>query len=605
MIFIVAVLLLAYLIYVAVRLGLPLRLSRLHLARPPLTHVLEWAAARRDPTGWIETEAPLSWHAPCHNRPGAQPSRWSAAQAFDTVCRLAGVFAHLGLQPAERVAIYKANEFDLFLFASGAMRAGGIAAPMNANLDPEITARYLDHLGARVLMTDCSNFRRLFDQRDPPRTLRHVIVVDAAGADLPSGVVGARVLALESLLRETPAVQRAVPRGGSDPIYIFHTSGTTGVPKGVIVTAGSMAQSLRAVLRFNPVSRRDLAYFALPLNHQVSHLYLHALFLLGIRAILSRDMNPGRALQTLARRRVTIYFGFPITYAGMIQAGIGEYDLSSMRIWGATADPSHEVHQRAFVQTGGFFRQLGVPIRGSVFVDGLGSSEVGIAALLRIVAPWTKTFGRRVGRPTPGGPKIRIVDETGAAVAPGCPGRLLITGPCMFAGYWNAHDLLYGATRDGWWFTGDIVRRDASGEYVHLDREVDVITGKAGCSYTLLIEEMLLKHPAVHDACVFGVLGADGGEVPAAIVALRGGVEGVAAQQLRAEVNDTLPPRDRLHHIWLVEWSAFPIGATGKTLKRVLRERYNRLLREEYGERKDATSSADMPAAGMSLPCAI
>ena len=96
----------------------------------------------------------------------------------------------------------------------------------------------------------------------------------------------------------------------------------------------------------------------------------------------------------------------------------------------------------------------------------------------------------------------------------------MIKGKSMFGGYWNAHDVLYAASRDGWWFTGDVVREAADGEMIHLDREVDVIHTSSGAVYTLPLEEVLLKRDGVLDVSVFGVRPEpDAPERPAAVVA--------------------------------------------------------------------------------------
>ncbi|HWT36227.1 MAG TPA: class I adenylate-forming enzyme family protein, partial [Paraburkholderia sp.] len=508
--------------------------------------------------------------------PESSRAAWSAEMTLDAVQRLSVAIASLSPSANERVAIYKRNAFDIFLFSAAANRIGGIAAPINANLDGATALAYLARIGAGVAIVDRTSLIRLVQAGSPCEALRVLIVTCGVGdVCIPeSWTHSVRILSLNELLSaELPDV-KAVVHGDDDPLYIFHTSGTTGVPKGVMVCAGGMAQSLRSVLLFNLVSTRDFAYFALPLNHQVSHLYFYALFLLRVRAMVGAHFDVDHALETIKARRITVFFAFPVTYIRLLAALNPKHDLSSIRVWGTTADASHEIHQRTLVKHGSFFRRIGIPRDGSLFIDGLGSTEVGIAALLRIVTPWTRTYGRRVGRPTPGGPKIKVVDEAGREVARGIPGRLMIKGPCMFRGYWNAHDLLVQSTRNGWWFTGDIVCRAKGGEYIHLDREVDVVRGPHHVTYTLPVEEVILKHHAVLDVSVFGVRVPAGHHAPAALVALRAGSSPYCTAALLAEINACLPVEDRLAQLWIVPWSEFPLGATGKTLRRKLRERF-------------------------------
>jgi acyl-coenzyme A synthetase/AMP-(fatty) acid ligase len=575
-------LLLGWVGYCFVKLGFPERLRLLLGGIDGVHNVVDQAAARHGDRTLVEVESPLSWKVPADKVRVAQDQEqaWSAVRVQQTVALLGGALKKFA-NPAmgDRVIIYKENAFDLFLFAAAAIRIGGIAAPVNGKLASESFGRYVSHLGAKVIVSDLATLERLVTDDVKFPGVELIIVADAA-ADGKDGAVtelaklpdGPRVLGLQWMLAQQVEPAKTVERGPDDPIYIVHTSGTTGFPKGVILLVRGLTQSLKATLMFNMVSRKDLSYFCVPFNHQVTNLYIFTTLSIGLRVIMSSEFQAQRVLETLSRRRVTIYFGFPITYAQLLAEDLSKYDLDAMRIWGATADASHEVHQRPLVQKGSFLRQLGIPRSGSLFVDGLGSSEVGIAALLRIVGPWTKQFGRRVGRPVPiFGPQVRVVDADWKPVPDGEPGRFVIKGPCMFGGYWNAHDKLLSSSQDGWWFTGDIVIRQRDGEFVHLDREVDVISHKQGVSYTLLMEEEVLKHPAVFDTTVFALTQADGKVVPAAAVALKNGADETDAERLRLELNEKLPEKDWLAELKVTRWNEFPIGVTGKTLKRVFR----------------------------------
>jgi long-chain acyl-CoA synthetase len=573
-----------------VRLGFHQRLPLLFRRWNSINQVLEEAERRHGENIVIELECPLSWRMPQPVQSGlphaaqvpgddARDARlWSAASALRCVRHLAGVFDSLLADPHERIAIYKANEFDLYLFGAAALRSGAIAVPINGNMDGTIALGYLDYVGASVLITDKAHLERLRASGGWPQGLRSIVVVDGDDEPLVHAVSVRRpeIRSIGSLLGgiapQTQERSECCKPGLEDPHFIVHTSGTTGIPKGVLLTGVGLLHSLRAVAVFNLISRRDLVYLALPMNHQIVQLYLQAIFLLGVRTVINRDFDGRRVLAALAERRVSVFFGFPIAYVQLLEAGLDRAGLSRMRIWGTTADASHEVFQRPAVRQGRFFRDLGIPVDGSLFVDGLGSSEVGVAALMRIVTPWTERFGRRVGRRAPMGPRIKVADESGRSVPAGQAGRLMIKGQCMLAGYWNAHDKLFAATRDGWWFTGDIVRRERDGELVHLDREVDVIATCRGPVYTLLLEEYLHQHPAVMDVCVFGVDGTEGTQAPAAVVALRASHQAYPRERLERELNASLPSGQRLAFVRVVPWSEFPMGVTGKTLKRRLRE---------------------------------
>jgi acyl-CoA synthetase (AMP-forming)/AMP-acid ligase II len=149
-----------------------------------------------------------------------------------------------------------------------------------------------------------------------------------------------------------------------------------------------------------------------------------------------------------------------------------------------------------------------------------------------------------------------------------------VKGKTVFAGYWNNHSLTFAAICDEWFFTGDIARQGRDGHLVQLDREVDVIHTTAGPVYSLLIEEKIHKHGAVFDTCVYGARQSDGAQLPVAAIALRhtSGFQ-LTAAELKDELNANLTAKEQLHRIEIMDWSEFPMGITGKTLKRVFRLR--------------------------------
>lgn len=513
---------------------------------------------------------------------------WTAADVECTTSRLSQALLRHGILRGDRVAIYKSNAFDYYLFGQAAIRIGAIAVPVNGNVEPAVAAAYLSRVAASVLFTDPGHALRLSEQASSIDTLRVVIgagsawantavMKGAATAKAESMTVYADVTALiNKVQNDEPSAAESDVRvaGDDDPVYLVHTSGTTGVPKAVIVSAAGMAQAIRSVAVFNPVSRRDRIMFCLPLNHQVAQLYLSTVLLLGLRCWVQGALDCTRIRNVIQDWRPTVFFAFPITFTRLLRYGTPDRSMDSVRIWGATGDASHEFHQRPFCQVGSFFKDIGIPLRGSLFVDGLGSSEVGIAALLNIVTPWTHQFGRRVGKRAPLGPKLKVLDQAGQEVGHGQPGRLYIKGRSMFRGYWNQHHLFYGTTLDGWWFTGDIVSTTKSGHFVHLDREVDAIHTKDGTVHTLPLEEILLAQPDVLDASVFSLGDKSGAHRVGAIVALKDGVAPVDSDVLLALLRSSHERLAMIDRIWIVDLEEMPFGATGKTLKRQLRLLY-------------------------------
>ncbi|HJR60571.1 MAG TPA: fatty acid--CoA ligase family protein, partial [Vicinamibacterales bacterium] len=371
----------------------------------------------------------------------------------------------------------------------------------------------------------------------------------------------------------------AVPRPASEPVYLVHSSGTTGFPKAVTLRNGPQSHAVRGWLSYVHLSRtRDRGYLAVPTNHQAVILTFNSLLLLGLRTHWigpydRHGFEPNRVVRELQDGGFTGYFGFPVTYTLLKEVERAPASLCRMRFWASTADATHEAITRRFVTLGGAFKSVGIPITGSIFLDAQGSSEVGTPSVLRYFTRFTRRFARRIGRAgsTPFGPEVRIADPSGRPVTPGTVGRLEVKGRTVFDSYWNDPALTAQVIRDGWFFTGDVARLERDGHFVQLDREVDVIRTRSGDVYSLPIEEIVHFHPAVFDVCVYGARQPDGSQLPAACVALREAA-GVGAGRLLEELNARLPPEARLSRLDIRDWAEFPMGVTGKTLKRVFRE---------------------------------
>lgn len=238
----------------------------------------------------------------------------------------------------------------------------------------------------------------------------------------------------------------------------------------------------------------------------------------------------------------------------------------------------HEVHIRQLVAQGAFLRLGGRRVIGSLFCELLGTSEVGMVALMKVSRMSTTRYGRCVGKRTPVSPRVKVADEIGRECPAGVVGQLMVKGPTVFKGYWNQHDRLHGVVRDGWWATGDMAVRTADGHIRQLDREVDVVHTEQGPVYGLLVEEEALKLPGVVEAVVVGgVPGRRGGDVDAdrAVLVLQA-EDGWTLDERRTleAIRRSGEQGARIADVAVVgSDSDIPRGLTGKVLKRVLRER--------------------------------
>jgi len=578
---------LGYMLFVLVRLGVHQRLP-LVLRPVPVDQIIDRAARIHADRPLFTCDTPAEWSVPALLSRYPDETQWTARRIKATTGVVAACLCEAGVRPGDRVAILKRNHFDIQIFSAAIIRAGGIACPMNGQFAAHDVRPYLEVLGSRLLITDAATLSRIVAGAASVAGVQRVILTTrredsgewaVAGAPGRLGP-GVQIVwleeALEGMVRELPNV----PRDPTDTLYLVHSSGTTGFPKAVTLTNAAQSHAVRGWLCYVHLSRTyDRGLVAVPNNHQAVILTFNSALLLGVpvhwTGACSRDDVSAEAVaRELAAGRYTAFFAFPLVYTLLKEVDWARYDISRMRVWASTADAAHMAVQRVFVQHGRAFKSLGLPLRGSIYLDAQGSSEVGTPSVIRYVSAYTRRFDRRVGRPgsNPLGPEIRITGPDGAVVRRGQPGRLEVRGLTLFAGYWNNDGLTSQAMHGDWFFTGDIVRQERDGNLIQLDREVDVIHSAEGPVYSLLIEERLHTHPAVFDICVYGARQADGSQRPAAAVALRAGAR-ISAQELTVQLNGLLGETDRLACAEIIEWKDFPIGITGKTLKRVFRER--------------------------------
>jgi long-chain acyl-CoA synthetase len=580
----------AYLAFVAIRIGLHQR-GVLALRSISLDTIPDRAARMYGNKPLFTCDTPVRWNVPALTELYRDATEWNASRIASTVAFLAAMLTQVaGVKRGDRVAIFKKNHFDIHLLHLSVVRAGGIACTINGKFAADDLEPYLKNLGATVLISDAVTLGRVLRAGGTYGGVRTIVVAekksDVAQAELrnlPTAIApNMAVIWIEEALRTVARGSSPVPRGRDEPLYLVHSSGTTGFPKAVILKNRAQSHAVRGWLCYVHVSRtRDKGYMAVPNNHQAVILTFHGLLLLGVPvhwtgAYDREGFDAERVVRELAAGRFTGFFGFPVTYTQLAGVDLDAHDLSRMRVWASTADASHEAIQRRFVAVGGAFRGLGLPMTGSVYLDAQGSSEVGTPSVLRYITRFTKHFERRVGRPgsTPFGPKVRVVGDNGRVVKRGDAGRLKVKGKTVFAGYWNDHSLTFSAICDEWFFTGDIARQGRDGHLVQLDREVDVIHTTAGPVYSLLIEEKIHKHGAVFDTCVYGARQSDGSQLPVAAIALRHTSEfQLTPAELKDELNANLTAKEQLHRIEIMDWSEFPMGITGKTLKRVFRLR--------------------------------
>jgi long-chain acyl-CoA synthetase len=585
-----------YIFSIIIKLGLHQRLP-LALGKISIQNIPDRAAKKYGNQILFTADEPCSWDIPALQNEYPDKSGWSATQIKSVAGYLAKMlqdFFHL--KGGERIAILKQNHFDIHLFMMAIVRAGGIACPINGKFESINIEPYLSNIGSKLLITDYATLNRLLKECNNLGSILKILLAEkrdvSPASEINNSIISfnlkfpqIRIYWIEETLDKIDKEADAIPRSNEDILYLVHSSGTTGFPKAVILQNGPQSYAIRGWLCYVHVSRkRDKAYLAVPNNHQAVILSFNSMLLLGLRVHWTssydyEDFNSDKILKELEEGNYTGFFGFPIAYTQIKERLEHSKRLRKIRFWASTADASHEAIIKPFVKNGNAFKSLGIPVDGSIFLDAQGSSEVGTPSVLRYYTPFTGKYDRRIGKPgsTPFGPKVRITKLNGEPAKVEEPGRLEVKGKTVFRSYWNNPKLTQKSFTKGWFFTGDIVRMNKKKSIIQLDREVDVIHSATGDIFTLPIEEKIHNHPAVFDACVYGALLENGYQLTYAAIALKAGFVYNDFELLK-ELNQLLSTSEQLHRCDIIRWDEFPFGVTGKTLKRVFRERSKKLL---------------------------
>lgn len=476
----------------------------------------------------------------------------------------------MGIRPGMRVGLLAPNCVRWIVAALGILGAGGVLVPLNTRFKGQEAAYILRTSGARALITvtDFLNNDYVGMLRDADPTLAalsRVVVISGkpgiGGRDWTSFLEMGRALATE---RAHAAIDAVTPDFLSD---IMFTSGTTGLPKGVMLTHG---QSLRAhgwltkVMGFRP---GDRFLIVPPFFHTFGYKAgWMACILHGVTSIPLRVHNVDKILKTIAAEKVSILLGPPTLFQDLLDApSRGQYDLSSLRI----ACPSAAVVPPGLVARirGELNVENTISAYGLTEATSLATTTIPGIDTLRDV---TTTVGRAAWEVD-----LRVVDDSGNDLGPGSCGELWVRGYNVMLGYWDDPVKTAEAiTPDGWLRTGDLVVMDDRGYVRITDRKKDMIIVGGFNVYPAEVERMLEVHPDVSEVAVVGMSDDRLGEVPIAFVVLRRGVSLSEAQfrewALGKIANFKVPRR-------VVFVDSLPRNASMKVLKGRLREDLRRV----------------------------
>ena len=480
------------------------------------------------------------------------------AELTQRVGRLTRALQTLGVRPGDRVALVQRNGPALFETLFACFRAGAVAVPINVRLHPEEVAFICQDCEARVLVATGEYAPSAFQARKQIPELQLVGVESIAGA-----------LDYEKLLSAADQVTIDAEVGPDDLAWLFYTSGTTGKPKGAMLTHRNLlAMTMNYFADVYPLTPEDVVLHAAPLTHGSGLFGLPAIARGTTSVILHTPSFDPQTVFTLIQsmRVTTIAFLAPTQIKMLLNGPYQSYDLSSLRCIPYGGGPMYVEDMKQAVEA-----------FGPVLLQIYGQGE----------APMTISYLRREEHVTHGDPvaeqhlasagiprtnvEVRIVDDDDHEVATGEIGEIVARGSVVMAGYWDRPDATAETLRGGWLHTGDIGTMDAQGYLYLLDRKKDMIISGGNNIYPREIEEVLLKHPAIYEVAVIGVPDPLWGESVKAIVALRPGTT-VTEEEVHALCRQHLASYKKPRIVEFVP--ELPKSAYGKILKRELREQY-------------------------------
>jgi O-succinylbenzoate-CoA ligase len=479
--------------------------------------------------------------------------RLTFAQLNERSNQLANAMLDQGVKKGDRVAILQMNSVSFVAAFFGLAKIGAVVVPLNWRLVADELEFILKDSGSTVLLYD-ADFAEIVNElhtRGQRTDVKTWVIDGAITAEL------AFSLQHNDIVGGASDVEPAIAAEEDDPLYIMYTSGTTGLPKGVVHTHNTaMWASISSAASF-AFQQDDRYLLSLPLFHVGALLPMTNAVYTGITCVVMKAFDPVRTWELIEQEKITTLLAVPAMLNAMLQVlEQGKYDYTSVRWCMSGAAPVPVT----LIET---YSQLGIDI---LQVYGLTESGgpaclLGAEDAIRKVGSTGKAFFHT---------SVRIVDQQMKDVLPNEPGEVIVKGKHIMKEYWNRPDATEESIVDGWLRTGDIADVDEEGFVYIRDRVKDMIISGGENIYPAEIENVLLGHDQVTDVAVIGQPSDKWGESPF-VVAVRASeelTEGILLDFCRGKLAPFKLPRG----VAFVD--EIPRNPTGKVLKRILRDQF-------------------------------
>lgn len=502
-----------------------------------------------------------------------QDDRQISFKDFATnVNKLTKSVSSLGIKPSDRVAVLATNCIEYFELYGLSDLGAVILVPLNYRLQAEELTYLLNDSGASMLFF-VSQYRDIVDQikGDIP-SLKYEVCIDVK---LPKYLYykdlldGSSQIGNDDLTKTEGLSEsfREYQVTENDPAYILYTSGTTGLPRGVVLTHRGQYQTANALALDMSIKKEDITLDMMPLYHTGGHAVAQAHFYRGCTSVITTGFNPRQALQLVETYKVTTMQVVPAMLMDMLnQPDLDVYDQSSLRMIFYASSPMPEALLRRAMDRWGqkFFQAYGLTENGPV------------ATILSQVDHYLdgderhKQKLKSCGLPS-ANCDTRVWKAKKIEVMPGEIGEIVIKGDQLMKEYWGLPELTANTIIDGWLYTGDLATVDEEGYIYIVDRKKDMIISGGENIYPREIEEIIYRHSAVLECAVLGIPDPKWVEAVHAVIVLKQGTN-LTAEDLIIYCRNNLTGYKAPKSVELVD--SLPKNPSGKILKKDLKAIY-------------------------------
>ena len=482
----------------------------------------------------------------------------SVGELDERVTRLANALAARGVVKGDRVATLGYNALEIIETYLAASRLGAICVPINFRLVADEITYIAGDSGAKALVVDERLAEIAGQVRAVVPALKTCLVVAADAS--PAGP-GAEVY--EAVLAEASTVPPNIDVPESDPAFIMYTSGTTGRPKGAVLSHWNLLANTFNTISIMGISSGETFLSGLPLFHIGGLNLLSPQLLLGGTTVIlaTGDFSAEKVVDLLEAEQVTGCYFVPTQWQQICAVpGIKDRKFKLRRImWGASVAPPSVL--KAMEET-----FPGVPTYncfGQTEMSSLTTVLTGEDAITK-----QGSVGKALANV-----ECRLVDEDMNDVPLGEPGEIVYRGPTVMQGYWNNPEATAAAFEGGWFHSGDLVREDEDGFMFVVDRKKDMIISGGENIYCAEVEAVIDAHPKVREVAIVGVPHEKWVETPVAIIAAVDAADPPSQEEIVAWCRERLASYKKPSLVHLVD--ALPRNASGKILKFQLRETYS------------------------------